>query len=373
MKRYFLGLAANYSGRDCFRQLFIRGREKDLTNLRDFLTKKYDGEAILCKNGRSGLALALKTYFKPGEKILVNGFTCYAVYEAIRAAKLTPVFVDIESGDLNFSVKTLKEAFKKAASSGEKPTGLIVQNSFGNPVAIEQVSRFAKQEQLTIIEDLAHCVGVKYEDGREAGTVGAASVFSFGKDKAIDTISGGAVVLRQKANWPKTPEKLPKLSDHLRARFYPLFGIITRALTRLHLGGILMRGLVKIHAVERSADNRLDLERRLSKFEARLALEQFRALEKTKRRKVLREFRFVRQREQVLKELKAAGYFFDSFWYERPVSPERYYRKVHFPEADCPNAVKIAEQIINLPTNYPKKELEAAKKIIAPYQIRGED
>ena len=42
-----------------------------------------------------------------------------------------------------------------------------------------------------------------------------------------------------------------------------------------------MRGLVKIHWVEKSADNRLDLARRISKFEAKLALQQLKDLKKS--------------------------------------------------------------------------------------------
>ena len=43
---------------------------------------------------------------------------------------------------------------------------------------------------------------------------------------------------------------------------------------------------------------------------------------------------------------------------------ERYYKKVHFPEQDCPNAVYVAKHIVNLPNYYSKLELREAKKII---------
>ena len=41
---------------------------------------------------------------------MVNGFTCYAVYEAIKAAGLTPVWVDISKEDLNFDLSMLEGA-----------------------------------------------------------------------------------------------------------------------------------------------------------------------------------------------------------------------------------------------------------------------
>lgn len=364
MKRYYLGMAAKYSeDGEVAAHTFARGRRRDPEKLRDFLARKYDGRAILAKNGRSALALALKAYLKRGDSVIINGFTCYAVYEAVKAAGLKPVFVDIDPRDLNFEKKALKAAAKKAQ-------GIIVQNTLGNPADIVEIEKLARKHKLVIIEDLAHSAGMRYTDGREAGTVGAATALSFGKDKAVDTVSGGAVILREEPTREVAePGKRARISDTLRARFYPLFGTICRRLMPLHLGGGLMRVLVKIHWVERSADNRLELERRISRFEARLALEQMRHLRKHAEWP-LREFYLVRDRAEVLEKLREAGYYFGGFWYERPVSPERYYKKVRFPEKDCPNAVRVAEQIINFPTYYADERLERAREIVEPYLVK---
>lgn len=399
-KRYFLGMAAGFSREARLKHTFSVGLEKDRTELVSFLEKKYGAKgeansaktskksqpadskqvknsasrAILCKNGRSALCLALKAYFNRGDKVIVNGFTCYAVVEAVKKAGMTPVFADISREDLNFNVRTLEKAIARDADKNDNETnirGIIIQNSLSNPVDILAIEKFALAHNLVLIEDLAHSAGRKYSDGREMGTVGAATALSFGKDKAIDTVSGGAVILRDPCkNTIQAPSKLPKLSDHLRARFYPLLGAICRGLTRVHIGGALMRGLVKIHWVEKSADNRLDLERKISKFEAKLALEQLRKLPGTT---PLRNFYLVNDREKALKELQRAGYYFYGFWYEKPVSPARYYQKVHFPEVDCPEAVFVSEHIVNFPRYYPKKELEKARKIVEKYLTREKE
>ena len=360
-KYYFLGLAAGK--REAWRQLFTRGTERDCAKLKNFLQDKYGGEAILTKNGRSALALALKANFEKGDGIIVNGFTCYAVYEAIKAAGMKPIWADISREDLNFKTVDLE---KPEILSGS-PKGIIVQNTLGNPVDIVKIEKFAKKHDLKIIEDLAHSVGVKYLDGREAGTVGVATILSFGKDKSIDTTSGGALILRGPGINPiKAPSVIPKPSDTLKARVYPLFGGLCRSLTRIHLGGALMRLLVKIHWVEKSADNKLDLSRKISNFEAKLALEQLEKIKKSGE-KPLRNFYLVKNRGEVLAKLRKAGYYFDGFWYERPVSPERYYGKVHFPEKECPVATDVASKIINFPNYYTKKELWSAYKIIEEY------
>lgn len=358
-KHYFLGLAAGRRG--ALKQLLTHGSWRDLVALEMYLQEKYEGEAMLCKNGRSALTLALKAYFEKGDKIIVNGFTCYAVYEAVKAAGLTPVWADISKKDLNFDLQKLQDIIDKDVS------GIIIQNTLGNPADIAIIEKLAEKYDLTIIEDLAHSAGVKYTDGREVGTVGAATVLSFGKDKAIDTISGGAVIFREvRKIGIKAPNKSPKVSDFLRARWYPMFGAICRGLSYVHLGGVVMRGLVAIHWVEKSADNRLDLTRRPAKFETKLALEQLKKLKRSGE-PPLREFYLVRDKAEVLRRLRKAGYYFDGLWYEKPVSPARYYKRVHFPENECPVAVEVSEKIVNLPTYYSKKALEPARKIIREY------
>ena len=369
MRHYYLGLAANYSGGHLLRHAFAIGRERDRTILQQYLAQKYNGDALLTKNGRSALTLALKAYFKPGDGIVVNGFTCYAVYEAIKAAKMVPIWADINKDNLNFDTKTLSKAISNNNQNRGVPIrGLIIQNSLGNVVNISEIENFTKKHNLTIIEDLAHCVGAKYADGREAGTIGAAAALSFGKEKSIDTISGGAVVLRHPYySKIEAPSKLPKISDTLRARFYPIFGAVARGLSHIHLGGLWMRLLVKIHWVEKSADNKLDLTRKIARFEAKMALDQLKNLREYNKIP-LRTCRLVEDRPQVLSTLRSKGFYFDGLWYEKPVSPERYYKKVRFPESDCPVAVEVASKIINLPTYYNKKDLAPAEEVIKKYR-----
>ena len=129
-----------------------------------------------------------------------------------------------------------------------------------------------------------------------------------------------------------------------------------------------MRVLLAIHFVERTADNKLDFTRRPSKFEAKLAISEISNFN-PKGQGEIREFLFVEKRAEVLEKLRSAGYYFDSFWYERPVAPARYYDSVKFPEKNCPVATKVAKRIINLPKYYPDEELKKAREIIKPYLV----
>lgn len=367
-KHYFLGTAARFSKKERIEMRKGRGTKEDLVVLQDYLKQEYNGvQALLTQNGRSAIAAGLSYYlrdflgYQDGE-IIINGFTCYAVVQGIEAAGFTPVYADISKKDLNFTVESLEKALTKNTRA------VMVQNTFGNMLDVKVVENFCKKHRLVLIEDLAHCTGRFYPDGREAGTVGEFVVFSFGKEKSIDVINGGAVVFRD----PKMPKiTLPQGKEaekvEFRARIYPTIGMLYRGLSYVKLNSLFMRLMLKLNLVKKSADAEVNYKSAtLSDFQAKIALKQLKKRHKLSE-KPLREFYLVRYRDEVMKKLRRAGYFFDNYWYERPVSPERYYKKVHFPEEKCPTAVEVSQKIVNLPTYYSEEELKKARKIVGEY------
>lgn len=365
-KHYFLGFGACYSAKERWAILFSRGREKDYFELQNYIKKEYKAHQVLItRNGRSAIAAGLKYYFNErGGEVIINGLTCYAVIQGIKAAGMKPVYADVNTKDLNFTASSIEKVLSP------KTRAIMVQNTLGNMVNIREIEKFAKKHKLVIIEDLAHCVGRVYEDGREAGTVGALAIFTFGKEKVIDMVNGGAVAFRNAvAPVVNSPKLRPPFSEVLRARIYPTLGAFCRMMSYLGLSGIFMRLFLKLRLIKKSADGEIDFnERHLSYFQAKLALEQFKKRKKNNK-KLLREFYLVNNRAEVLARLERAGYYFSGFWFDKPVMPERYYKKAHFPEKECPEAMFASEHIINLPNYYTKKDLEPARKIIAEYLV----
>lgn len=363
-KHYFLGTAAKFNKSERIEMRKGVGTPQDLENLQEYLDTEFDGKTIITINGRSAIAAGLKYYLhdfldiKDGE-VIINGFTCFAVVQGVKAAGFTPVFADIEKETLNFTTDSLEKVLTT------KTRAVIVQNTLGNMLDIKKIERFCKKHGLILIEDLAHCTGRFYPDGREAGKVGELVMFSFGKEKSIDTINGGAVVFRDEKFSPMPLlERKSQSKAEFRARIYPTIGAIYRALSYVKLNSVFMRLMLKIGWVVKSADAEVDyIKETLSNFQAKIALSQLKNRQKIGQ-KPLREFYFVNNRKLVLEKLKKAGYFFDGFWYERPVSPERYYKKVRFPEKTCPTAVAVSKSIINFPTNYSKKDLARAREIV---------
>lgn len=362
-----LGQASNYRFGQIWRHLFAWGTRRDSERLRACLAEKYGVETenvALYHTGRSALSAALQAVAPDGgARVIIPGLTCIAVVRAVRAAGCEPVFVDIKPDNLEYDYDKLEEALDKNSEVCYNGNIILIQNTLGISWHAAKLEKIAKKHHAIIVEDLAHSAGRIYADGRAVGTVGAAAALSFGKGKAIDTISGGALILRDQP--ALQPTHRPKLSDRLRDRWYPLFGSLSRISGKL--GKYFMGALVKIHFVQRSADAELDLSHRLTHWQAKLALRQLGNLPQTP----LREFRLVPRRAELLTELKAHGYDFDELWYDTPVSPRRYAAEADFPDTACPTTVQISQRIINLPTWYPENRLAKAHEIIKKYEVKS--
>ncbi len=392
-----LGQASNYSARQVFRHLFAHGSAQDSEQLRRDLAKRYDVEpsnVALYHTGRSALCAAIKSVAR-GERlpVILPGLTCIAVVRAIKAAGCEPVFIDIEKSNLEynygklglklaeFQAKYRQETEKTSAEVADSTTEnrveqktidksdnlcynrsiILVQNTLGYTWDASKLENLARKYNAYLVEDLAHSAGRRYPDGREVGTIGEAVALSFGKGKAIDTVSGGAVIFRNSQK-PTQPLLKPRLSDRLRDRWYPFFGLTSRIWWPL--GRLYMAALVKLHFVQRSADAELDLNCRLTHWQARLANQQLHHLPRTP----LRKFKIIENRQLLLDELYKNGYNFTEIWYDTPVSPQRYADEANFPAHKCPRTVEISQHIINIPTWCNDAKMQKAYQIIRKYE-----
>ncbi len=364
-----LGQASNYSSGRALGQLFAMGRAADSEALRTALAHKYSARpelVALYHSGRSALTVALKAVGEKGSKVIIPGLTCIAVVRAVKAAGMEPVFADITTENLEYDYDAI-DNIAKVCYNGI----IVVQNTLGLTWDMVKIEQIARKYHLIIVEDLAHSAGRFYADGREVGTVGQAVALSFGKGKAIDTINGGAVVIREASTQYilAQPTRLPVLAERARDRWYPILAGICRELWRVKLGQVMMMLFVKMGWVKRSADTKLDTDVRLTDWQAKLALAQLDKLPSTP----LREFKLVRQRDELLAKLDRMGYNFHEIWYDTPVSPARYRDEADFPVDKCPVTVRLSEQIINIPTWYQDSKLAEARTVIAKYEIGGED
>jgi dTDP-4-amino-4,6-dideoxygalactose transaminase len=176
--------------------------------------------------GRMAFYYVLRAFdFPPGSEILFPALTFWVVPEIARQAGLTPVFVDVDPATFNLDTLKIENAISK------KTRAIVPTHLYGQPCEMTEVMRIAEKYDLAVIEDCAQAVGARYR-GRQVGTFGHASFFSFQLLKGINTYGGGMAVtndasIADKVHEQAMSEPLPATGDLLK-RFAS--GLIARTL-----------------------------------------------------------------------------------------------------------------------------------------------
>lgn len=153
----------------------------------------FGGEAIGFGTGREGLLALLRAMrIRPGEEVIVQGYTCVVVPNAVAAAGGTAVFADIDPGTLNLNLDEVRRALSP------RTRAIICQHTFGIPADTAGLRAICDEHQLALIEDCAHILP---DDAgpKQVGEHGDFLLLSFGRDKAVSGVSGGMVVSRHKS------------------------------------------------------------------------------------------------------------------------------------------------------------------------------
>ncbi|NCU38682.1 DegT/DnrJ/EryC1/StrS aminotransferase family protein, partial [Candidatus Saccharibacteria bacterium] len=276
----FQALGSNYDLRWAMRQLVATGTEKSSKQLVTALEHRYGGHAYLYSKGRNALSQAVQLCRDDTtSRIAINGLTCSVVVDAIRDADAQPMYLDVDPATAHFDIHTLKNAVAKQ----EDISAVIIQNTYGRMVDIAPIEEFAKQHDILLIEDLAHSIGQKYPDGREAGTVGDLVMLSFGRDKILDVVNGGALIIRSPKlhHAMQPPQQMPSLLTQFRDRIYPALTWKVRTMYNIGLGKIIHLAMYRLRLAVRSADGIISRSERLPHWQASLINERLAQLDET--------------------------------------------------------------------------------------------
>ncbi len=124
---------------------------------------------------------------KNGE-VIVAGFTCVVVTNAVKYAGLKAVYADIDPQNLNIRTQQLDSLIN------ENTVAIVVTHNFG--ITYEDIQWIHdKYPQLIIIEDAAHTIGSIDQNGIKAGLLGDVSFFSLEYSKPITTGMGGFIIV----------------------------------------------------------------------------------------------------------------------------------------------------------------------------------
>jgi dTDP-4-amino-4,6-dideoxygalactose transaminase len=376
----FNSLGSNYS-KHFILDSFGFGTKNDTLRLKQKLHETYKAETIqLTFKGREAITLILKQLNLPtGSLVAVNGFTCYAVYEAITAAELKPFYLDIEKNDLNFKPDTLQDALK----NNKNIKAVMVQNTLGMIADVPTINRICKQHGAVLIEDLAHSIGLLYSGGTLAGTVADYSALSFSQDKVIDAVSGGAMVFKNVTeNSPTSWDKV-SLKVRLRGRLYPISTWVIRKTIRFWLGRFLLKFMKSSHLLSRPMSGEAGTPHTLPSWYSGLAVKAFNNLDNVvdHRQKIAAIYRqalpkenclkhhdnniylrfplLVDNRKELINYLKRWHIYITDIWYDAPIGPKKSMEQTDYKKGSCPNSEEISEKIVNLPTHINVNETQA--------------
>ena len=167
-----------------------------------------------------------------GAQVLLPGYTCVVVPNAILYRGAEPAYVDIDPATCNLDADTL-EAGCGRAWSPERARALIVQHTYGLPADMDRLGAFARRHGLLLIEDACHALGSRWQ-GRPVGSLGDAAFFSSQWSKPVTTGLGGWAEIRE-----------PELAAAVRgvAERYPRPGAV--ADLRLQLQYLAYRALYR--------------------------------------------------------------------------------------------------------------------------------
>ncbi|MBI5450840.1 MAG: DegT/DnrJ/EryC1/StrS family aminotransferase [Gammaproteobacteria bacterium] len=147
---------------------------------------------IAVANGSAALDVAIAALrIRAGDEVILPTFTIISCATAIVRAGGTPVVVDCEPDTWNMDVNQIEAKITK------KTKAIMVVHIYGLPVDMDPVLALAKKYGLKVIEDAAQAIGLTYK-GKECGSFGDISTFSFYPNKHVTTGEGGMVMTDDK-------------------------------------------------------------------------------------------------------------------------------------------------------------------------------
>ena len=300
-------------------------------------------------NGTLALQLACQALELTGE-VITTPFTFAATPHSLYQNHLTPIYCDINLDDFNINPDNIENLITR------KTSAIMPVHVFGNPCNIEKIEKIAKNNDLKVIFDAAHCFGVEYKE-KPIGTFGDISMFSFHATKIFHTIEGGALTYSDK----NLQEKLFLLKN---------FGI--KGEQDVYLPGTNAKmnefqaaiGLLNLQLINEEIDKRKKLT---CIYQEKLKdIEGISYLNENKDIKYNYQYfpilvdneKFSLNRDQVYKALKKYNIFTRKYFY--PLCTDYKYFKSN-KEILIPNARKIADQILCLPIFGDLKEEDVEK------------
>lgn len=143
--------------------------------------------ALALNSCSSAIFLGLRALgIKPGDQVLIPGFTFAAVPSAVVHAGAQPILVEVGAD------YRLDMADFKAKLTGQI-RAVVISHMRGHTSDMDAIMALCDARGVPVIEDAAHSLGTLW-DGRKIGTIGRIGCFSFQSYKLVNGGEGGVLI-----------------------------------------------------------------------------------------------------------------------------------------------------------------------------------
>jgi dTDP-4-amino-4,6-dideoxygalactose transaminase len=278
---------------------------------------------------------------------------------------------------------------------------LIIQHTFGRPAQMQELLEIARKNNLKIIEDCAHTFGAKYA-GKKLGTFGDIGMFSFGSDKPLSAVRGGALITNDVQLGEKIKNFQKNLSsgslgEILRHLWHSPIFFVSKPLYGIGIGKFFLflfgkLGIINkiIYPSEKRGEKTNFFPAKFSNALAEILLKKMDETEninakrqalakiyaeginnaKIKMPETLEKDFFYLRYPLIAEEPQALFAFAKEKgiilgnWYNAPIAPADIdEKKTGYIQGSCPQAERLAKKSVNLPTDINLNE-EDAKGIV---------
>jgi perosamine synthetase len=368
--------------------------------LRSTLELWFDARCSLFATGRDALLALLRSLpIDRGSEIIIQGFTCVALPNAIHAAGFTPVFAEVNLDTLNIDLDAI------IGRITPRTKVIIVQHTFGIVVDMQRLREMTEQKGILLIEDCAHIL----PDVTGPKVIGKYSDFlmlSFGRDKAASGVSGGSIISKntEVADLLQKEERDAKELSWItvkRLLLYPLIYGFCRPLYGIGIGKVLLVLASKSHMLapvitkkEKAGYQPPSIQRMPSSLCALVYFEfkQFHSLNNHRRHlteiyyAAAKEYNWnipagvdthlplqkfpllVQNADEIRLKLKTKNIYLDDGWTGASICPRTVNQEAAgYIPGSCPKAERLSNQILTLPI-HPTMTEKQAKKLITILQ-----
>ena len=155
------------------------------SRISEYVGMKY---SVTLNSGTSAIHAQLLAHgIGKGDEVIVPSFTFIATANCPLFVGAKPVFADVERDFYGLDPESVKESITR------KTKAIIPVHVGGYACRVKELREIADDHRILILEDAAESLGAKV-GGRNVGTFGDSSMFSFCGPKVITTGEGGVIV-----------------------------------------------------------------------------------------------------------------------------------------------------------------------------------